>query len=116
MISIVKNAPGRKTFPIAPLIPVMRKAFPYLNDPGGCRKDVADTAAHVFEHVLGIYERTYDRWVQTGVIREDYADLVACRLGLHPYLIWGELWFEGYEGCEDYEPYREEVEYDRAAC
>lgn len=42
----------------------------------------------------GVSERLLYRARAAGGLTAAQADLIACRIGLHPALIWGELWSE----------------------
>lgn len=41
---------------------------------------------------LGISERTLSRLLHARDLAEPVADRMACRLGLHPVLLWPHLW------------------------
>jgi hypothetical protein len=88
----------RKMYPFAPLLKVLKKTFPHMSEQFSGKRDY-EGSDYVIKDILGVHARTFDRWVSRGNIREDFADMLACRLGLHPYLIWGDLWFN-YDGCE----------------
>lgn len=90
---------GRKTYPIAPLLRIIRGIWPHLSESYG-KKEPYEQMSYVIKEIIGVHERTFDRWVASGRLREEHADRIACRLGYHPYLIWGDLWFNGYRGCE----------------
>lgn len=42
--------------------------------------------------MVGVSHRTTRRWMQLGMT-EWQADRAACAVGLHPSLVWGELWW-----------------------
>lgn len=44
---------------------------------------------------LGVNRMTLVNWRQGGRVHWVKADRYACRLGLHPYSVWGEEWFLG---------------------
>jgi hypothetical protein len=90
---------GRKMYPIGPLLAMIYKTWPFMNTPYA-NKQSYEMSDYVVQHILGIHARTFDRWVEKGTLREDHADRIACLLGVHPYLIWGDLWFNGHRGCE----------------
>lgn len=41
--------------------------------------------------LLGITARSVHRWSRAG-LAEQWADRAACRLGIHPALIWPDYW------------------------
>lgn len=47
---------------------------------------------HQLATVSGIAERSLFRWRAEGGLPEHQADRIACRLGLHPGLVWPEWW------------------------
>lgn len=47
---------------------------------------------HGLAAVAGVTPRSVVRWRRDGSIPWRHADVVACRLGLHPANIWPELW------------------------
>lgn len=55
------------------------------------RRLLAVTWAELAER-LGISERTLARLLRAQDIAEPVADRMACRLGLHPVLLWPHLW------------------------
>lgn len=61
-----------------------------------------------FEHhvaaaeVLGCMTATIRSWKEPGKqIKVIFADRFACRLGVHPCVIWPELWFEESQAQEE---------------
>lgn len=49
-----------------------------------------------FAEALGVHKRTLRRWMNDGV-PIPRADELACQLGLHPLIVWPDLW----EAAED---------------
>jgi len=41
-------------------------------------------------------QRVYQRSIARGWFTVAAADQIACSLGLHPALVWGDAWFEPY--------------------
>lgn len=50
-----------------------------------------DGRACALAELLGITARSVHRWSRAG-LREQWADRAACRLGVHPSLIWPDYW------------------------
>lgn len=50
---------------------------------------------------LGISERTLRRLLHARDVAEPVADRMACRLGLHPVLLWPRLWLRDGVGGRD---------------
>ena len=48
----------------------------------------------VLKEEMHLSERTLTSWIKDGVCLTEWeADRFACRLGVHPAHVWGELWF-----------------------
>lgn len=68
--------------------PLPKLPFRPLYDRADC-----NTAAD-FAAVVGSSERAVRSYLLRGVINYLQADRYACRLGFHPYEVWGEAWLE----------------------
>lgn len=86
--------------PVAPLLPHLEREA-WWNDQTrryGGRTDAYVTRTTsgppvALQRLLGCERRKAQRIVSEGLIREDDADLVAAKLGLHPADIWGGAWW-----------------------
>lgn len=50
---------------------------------------------HIVGERLGVGRMTVVHWRQGRMIHWRKADEYACRIGLHPYSVWGDEWFLG---------------------
>lgn len=71
-----------------PLEPLLELLGPVETRAGGL---VMDGRARALAELLGITARSVHRWSRAGM-RETWADRAACRLGVHPSLIWPDYW------------------------
>lgn len=62
------------------------------------QRRVLDVTWVEFALRLRISDRTLARLLRARDIAEPVADRMACRLGLHPVLLWPRLWLRDAEG------------------
>lgn len=74
------------TFPVEPLVSLCVERW---KPSSRYDMDISDFAKA--RAVLGVPQQTLRLWYRQG-ITWIYADRLACRLGLHPGMIWREWW------------------------
>lgn len=83
-------------YPLAPLETLARHqaGLPRPSDRHSPADEHADTlwSTRHLATILGVSRRTIFRWRQHG-LNAVQADRAACRLDLHPGLIWGDAWW-----------------------
>lgn len=58
-------------------------------------KEFVGVHDYVVAEALGVNRMTVLHWRQGRRIHWLKADLYACKVGLHPYSLWGDEWFLG---------------------
>lgn len=71
-------ARGLRYLPVGPVL----EAYPYPQEA------LAET--------VGVSRRTICRWVAAGRLRRCWADPVADGLGVHPYELWGDAYYDAW--------------------
>lgn len=91
------SPPTIPRLPLGPLLPYLQPEIDAINErnrrPGVHGGPLAGPPA-ALEALLGCRRRKAQRITTDGQIREDDADHIAIRLGLHPALIWGNDWWD----------------------
>lgn len=75
--------------PIGPLVEAVQRHLVAAGTPWG--------VARMLGHLAGVERGTAWSWIRRGTIEESRADRVACRLGLHPAMLWGVEWLADVE-------------------
>ena len=93
---LMKGDTMRGFLPLAPLESFVKRLYPDvgLKD---THKEEYEKVDFFFKEILGVQRRVWQRWEKSGKLDESVGDRVACRLGYHPFLIWGDIWFSGCE-------------------
>jgi hypothetical protein len=80
-----------RRYPIQPLLDYLGTVVIHSADKSQ-RATIQPYPNNDLAELVGLSIREVCRWKTAGYIREDYADRIACTIGVHPSLIWKE-WF-----------------------